>query len=209
MIRGQHVVEHTQAEPFLGFEKPLEPSAPVSAKLEQKFLFVAAVRNMPNTSRNVMSICPRHSIEPFLESPFCGQKDHPKPQNRLLSVSLSQDFMGLSWCDPTRKCNESPASTCWGSFGQMVYWIPAFTKETPFRRPVPVSNSTPWVLGQFAKRFFTHKLLIVVLGLGEPLAIPHAGQSKVLKSFFKRRNLETLFPSNSSHLNGSSRWGQR
>jgi len=100
VIRGHHVVEHAQAKALLCLEKPLEITAAVPGKLEQEFLLVAAVRNMPNTSRNVMPICPRHSIEPFLESPFCGQKYHPKPQNRVLCASLSQNFIGLSWSDP-------------------------------------------------------------------------------------------------------------
>jgi len=70
VVRGHHVVEHAQAVTFLCLEKPLEITAAVPGKLEQEFLFVAAMRNMPNTSRNVMSICPRHIIESFLEPPF-------------------------------------------------------------------------------------------------------------------------------------------
>jgi hypothetical protein len=100
VVRGHHVVEHAQAVTFLCLEKPLEITAAVPGKLEQEFLFVAAMRNMPNTSRNVMPICPRHLIGPSLEGLFPWQKHHPKPQNRLLSLSLSQDSMGFSWSDP-------------------------------------------------------------------------------------------------------------
>jgi hypothetical protein len=70
MIGRHHIVEHTQTEAFLSFEKPLQISAAVPGKLEQEFLFVAAVRNMPDTARNGMSIRPRHFMEPFLETPF-------------------------------------------------------------------------------------------------------------------------------------------
>jgi hypothetical protein len=74
MVGGHHVVEHTQAKPLLCFEEPLEPSAPVSGKLEQEFFFVAAVRDMPDTPRNVMPISTRHFHSPFLKRPILMPK---------------------------------------------------------------------------------------------------------------------------------------
>ena len=56
VIRGHHVVEHTQAITLLCLEKPLEITTAVPGKLEQECLFKAAVRNMPNITRYVMSI---------------------------------------------------------------------------------------------------------------------------------------------------------
>jgi hypothetical protein len=47
MVGGHHVVEHTQAEPLLGFEKPLETSPPVPAKREKELLFVTPVSDLP------------------------------------------------------------------------------------------------------------------------------------------------------------------
>jgi hypothetical protein len=110
VVGGHHVIEHTQAITLLCLEKPLEITAAVPGKLEQEFLFVAPVRNMPDITRYVMPICPRHLIGPFLEGQFQWQKHHPKPQNRVLSASISQDFMGSSWSDPRQQhfhCLES------------------------------------------------------------------------------------------------------
>ena len=61
MVGGHHVVEHAQAEPLLGFEKPLEIPVAVSRKLEKEFFLMAAVRNMPHITRYVMSVRPWHS----------------------------------------------------------------------------------------------------------------------------------------------------
>jgi glutaredoxin-related protein len=60
MVGGHHIVEHAQAEALLGFEKPLEITTPVSAKLQQKFFLVAPVGNVPNVTWDVMPIRPWH-----------------------------------------------------------------------------------------------------------------------------------------------------
>jgi len=75
-----YIVEHTKAEPLLAFEKLLEPSAHVSAKPEKELLLMAALSNVPDEARYVMSACPRHKTS-FLEEGFQGQKDHSKIEN--------------------------------------------------------------------------------------------------------------------------------
>jgi len=65
---------HTQAVTLLAFGKPLEPSVHLSAKPEKELLFMTPVSNVPDIARYVMSIRPRHFIEPFLEAPFRRQK---------------------------------------------------------------------------------------------------------------------------------------
>jgi len=60
VVGRHHVVEHAQTEALLGFEKPLEITTPISAKLEQKFFLVAPVCNVPNVTWDVMPIRPWH-----------------------------------------------------------------------------------------------------------------------------------------------------
>jgi hypothetical protein len=61
VVGGHHEVEHAQSEALLGFKKPLQISAAVSSKLQQKFLFMAAVGDMLNIPGNMMPIRPWHS----------------------------------------------------------------------------------------------------------------------------------------------------
>lgn len=51
MIGGDDVIEHTQAIAFPGLKQPLPPALAVSGELEQKFLLMAAVREMPDIAR--------------------------------------------------------------------------------------------------------------------------------------------------------------
>ena len=76
MVGGHDVVENTQPETLLGFEKPLEPSAPISAKPKKELLLMTPVSNVPDIARYVMSISPRHFLMPFLEvrSPILTEK---------------------------------------------------------------------------------------------------------------------------------------
>jgi hypothetical protein len=72
----------------------------VPGKLEQEFLFMAAVRNMPNITRYVMSIRPRHSILPCLEGLLGWQKHRSKTSRDANFSILSHDFNQLPWSDP-------------------------------------------------------------------------------------------------------------
>jgi hypothetical protein len=74
VIRGDHVVEHTEAISLLCLKEPLEPGPPVSDKLQKKFFFfVATVDDLPREMRSifhwgvpdvitwkVMPVCARH-----------------------------------------------------------------------------------------------------------------------------------------------------
>jgi hypothetical protein len=103
VIRGHHVVEHTQAITLLCLEKPLEITAAVPGKLEQEFLFMAAVRNMPNITRYVMSIRPWHSNPPCLEGLLGWQKHRSKILRDAHFSVLSHDFDQLPWSDPSQQ----------------------------------------------------------------------------------------------------------
>ncbi len=60
VIGGHHIVEHTRAVPLVSLENPLQISAAVPGKLEQEFLLMAAVGDMPNIPWKVMPIRPWH-----------------------------------------------------------------------------------------------------------------------------------------------------
>jgi hypothetical protein len=91
--------QHPHAEALLGFEKPLEPSAPVSAKPEKELLLMTPVSNVPDVTRYVMSACPRHKSS-FLEQGFQGQKHHSKVENCPILELFRPEFNHFPWSDP-------------------------------------------------------------------------------------------------------------
>jgi hypothetical protein len=99
MVRGHHIVEHTQAEPLLGFEKPLEPSAPVSVKPEKELLLMTPVSNVPDITRYVMLASPRHESS-FLAQGFQGQKHYSKVENYPILELFPPEFNYFPWSDP-------------------------------------------------------------------------------------------------------------
>jgi len=56
MVRGDHEIQHLQTISLFRFEQPMLPPLPVSTKSEQKFLFMAAMGNMPDLPWNIISI---------------------------------------------------------------------------------------------------------------------------------------------------------
>jgi hypothetical protein len=102
MVGGHHVVEHTQPEPLLGFEKPLEPSVPVFAKPEKELLLMTPVSNVPDIARYVMSACPGHKSS-FLEHCFQGQKHHSKTENCPILERFPSEYNHFPWSDPGPK----------------------------------------------------------------------------------------------------------
>jgi hypothetical protein len=99
MVGCHHVVQHTQAKPLLGFEEPLEPSPPVSAKPEEVLLLMTPVGNVPDIARYVVSACPRHK-SPFLEQGFQGQKHHSKGENCPTLERFPPEYNHFPWSDP-------------------------------------------------------------------------------------------------------------
>lgn len=48
MIGSDGIVENDSSKPLPGLEKPVQPNLPVFGELQQEFLFVTTVGNMPN-----------------------------------------------------------------------------------------------------------------------------------------------------------------
>ena len=60
MIGRDHVIQYAQIKPFSSFEQPANPVCPIPGKLKQIFLFMASVSNVPDLTRQEMSIGSRH-----------------------------------------------------------------------------------------------------------------------------------------------------
>ena len=60
MIGRDHVIEHAQTESLLRFEQPVEITASITRKLEQKLSLMAAVGNVPNVMRQEVAVGPWH-----------------------------------------------------------------------------------------------------------------------------------------------------
>src|SRR5258708_269973 len=60
VIGCHNVIEHTKSKALLGFEKPAEITAPIACKLKEKFSLMAAVRDVPNVSRQEIAVSSRH-----------------------------------------------------------------------------------------------------------------------------------------------------
>jgi hypothetical protein len=54
MIGSSGIVENDGPKPLPGLKKPIQPYLPVFSKLQQKFLFVTTVGDMPNMTWNVI-----------------------------------------------------------------------------------------------------------------------------------------------------------
>src|SRR5262245_47137249 len=70
VVRGDHIVEHTQSKPLPRFEEPVEITPSIKRKLEQKLSLVAAVGNVPDVTREEITLNARGCI--FLRKPLHG-----------------------------------------------------------------------------------------------------------------------------------------
>jgi hypothetical protein len=61
VVGGHYIVENSQPKTLLGFKKSEKPPYSVPGEFQKKFLFVAPMGNVPHLSRNMMSVCSRHS----------------------------------------------------------------------------------------------------------------------------------------------------
>jgi hypothetical protein len=60
VVGSNYVVEYAKAEALPGFEKPPQLVSSVSCKLEKKSLLVAAMGDVPDLTRQEMTIGARH-----------------------------------------------------------------------------------------------------------------------------------------------------
>ena len=56
LIGSDGVIDHAQTIAFLGFKEPSHPCLPVSGKLEQKLLLMAAVGDRPNGAGEIVPV---------------------------------------------------------------------------------------------------------------------------------------------------------
>jgi hypothetical protein len=73
MIRCHDVVEHAQTEALLRFENPMQVTTTITRKLEEKFSLMAAVSNVPDVSRDKVTVSARHRFR-FLRGHFLASK---------------------------------------------------------------------------------------------------------------------------------------
>ena len=62
MIRGDYIIQYTEAIALFSLKKPLPPTVTVLGELEKKFTLMATMRNMPNMTRDKMSIRSRYFV---------------------------------------------------------------------------------------------------------------------------------------------------
>jgi hypothetical protein len=60
MIRGVRIVQYLQPVPLFRFKQPFSPCAAVFGELQQKFLFVASMGNMPHMISQKISVGSGH-----------------------------------------------------------------------------------------------------------------------------------------------------
>lgn len=63
MIGRHHVIEDLQSIPFPGLIQPLQIAMPIPREFEQELPLVASVGNVPDVSRNEMSLCSGHKLQ--------------------------------------------------------------------------------------------------------------------------------------------------
>ena len=70
------VIEHAQTESLLRFEQPVEITASITRKLEQKLSLMAAVGNVPDVTGQEVTIGARHRLSlavPFQTERACSK----------------------------------------------------------------------------------------------------------------------------------------
>jgi hypothetical protein len=65
MVCGHNVIQDTQAEPFFGLVKPVQPATPIGLKSQQELFLVAALSDVPNLASDKMTISARHDLPPW------------------------------------------------------------------------------------------------------------------------------------------------
>ena len=61
MVRCDGIIQHLKLVAFFCLPKPIDPISAISNKFQQKFPFVAAVRNVPHEARNKTAVSAGHS----------------------------------------------------------------------------------------------------------------------------------------------------
>src|SRR5687768_7382997 len=80
VVRCHNVVKHAQTKAPLSFKEPMQVTAAITCKLEQKFSLMTAVSDVPDVSGYKMTVSTRHLFSlKALKAHFCRQKLASKP----------------------------------------------------------------------------------------------------------------------------------
>ncbi len=74
VVRRCTVVQHDKPVTLLCLVQPPEPLLSVPGELQQEFLLMAPVRDVPYQTRFIVPVRPRHTLSPLLSRPFSGSK---------------------------------------------------------------------------------------------------------------------------------------
>jgi len=58
VVGCHHEIENAQTIAFFCFIKPVDPTPAIPGEFEEELFFMASVSNMPNKTRNMMSVRP-------------------------------------------------------------------------------------------------------------------------------------------------------
>jgi len=64
VVASDRVVENIQPKALLRLEQPLKPALPIPCKLKKELLLMATMGNVPNLSRNMVTVGSRHLVFP-------------------------------------------------------------------------------------------------------------------------------------------------
>jgi hypothetical protein len=128
VVGRHHVIEHRQTKAFLGLENPVQITPAVARKLQEKFLLVAAMGDVPDVTGQEMAIGARHRLS--LEVAFRLQKATSKLLNDAFYAIIYCYIKKLSWSDPGVPVGRSP-----GRLSPMR----SFRGSTPSRSALPVT----------------------------------------------------------------------
>ena len=99
MIGGDHVIQHTQAETFPGFEEPANPSLTIPGEFQQKLSLVTTMSEVPNLPRNIMTMRALGMTDSF-HGHFPAEKVNSKGRMLIFLPIISKHINYLSWSDP-------------------------------------------------------------------------------------------------------------
>jgi hypothetical protein len=100
VIRGDHVIQHTEAKAFSGIKKPIDPRLTITSKLQQKLPLVTAMRQVPNLPNQIKPVGSGHTGVLFLKAPYSGQKNGFKARIRPLIPTICKRISCFAWSDP-------------------------------------------------------------------------------------------------------------
>ena len=63
VVGSSHVIEDDNSITLLGLKKPVESALPILGKLQEKFLLVTTMRDVPHMTRYIVTMCSWHAVK--------------------------------------------------------------------------------------------------------------------------------------------------